>query len=68
MKFPVVGKVTFGHMAGSVGLTSIAWFAVTGEVLKDLAALGSVLVSVAALSPAVKAWFVKLQNWIESKL
>lgn len=60
-------QVTFTHAVSSSSLAGISLM-MTGEILRDLAALGSLCVSIVAMAPAVRAWTLKAVAWVRAKL
>lgn len=64
----IFGKqVSFSHAVSSSALAGASMM-MTGEILRDLAALASLLISLSALGPTLTKWYYVASAWVLSKL
>lgn len=64
----ILGKqITFSHAVSSSALAG-ASLMMTGEILRDLAALASLLISLSAMTPVVVRWYHAAVAWVLAKL
>lgn len=60
-------QISLSHAVSSGAFAGVS-FMLTGEILRDLAALASLLISLSAIGPAAFAWYQRARAWLTSKL
>ena len=60
-------QITLSHAVSSSALAG-ASLVMTGEILRDLAALASLLISLSAIGPVLVRWYYAIAAWVLAKL
>lgn len=60
-------QITLSHAVSSSALAGASMM-MTGEILRDLAALASLLISLSALGPTLTKWYYVASAWVLAKL